>query len=483
MTCRRPIRSLSGNFRISCPVALGAFFVLTFTGPESVLSLPASQTGDAGSSEIRSNAETSSRQNSANDVSALRQQAHEAMTRGDFETAQQIYASLLEREPRDLDALWKLSFVYEETGKIAYAHSLLLRAVQVAPDEPRVKDRLRSLEAALRDDLKMEIARLEAEGRAAETIPHYKQLIALSDDNPEAHYRLGKALALMGESAQAAAAFENALRLEPENETYILAKNEEVHKVRADEVKIIQQQAKILYAKGEVHKARPLLDEILRIDPDNRWAKEAIVQESSLTPAADTSAVGQSESGIELPALTPIFKAMGRFLLRVGKVAIRPFYEPIFYAAIGLVCLIYFTLRLPKAMVQSGRRGILAGSVRQFHLRDVFNFLHDLDKSGTVVAYRRGRKAQVVFEKGEIVSASTGKSDGPEAVKELLDWTQGTFYVKKGNKVYRRNVDQPFTILLMDEPDLTMESILHPDEEEKPKSKMMELLEGNPLDF
>jgi tetratricopeptide (TPR) repeat protein len=71
----------------------------------------------------------------------------------------------------------------------------------------------RPADAAVR--LRLGAALLHMQDRAADAEPELREAIRLAPDDPEAHVLLGSALAVLGRSAEAVGAFEQALRLDP----------------------------------------------------------------------------------------------------------------------------------------------------------------------------------------------------------------------------------------------------------------------------
>jgi tetratricopeptide (TPR) repeat protein len=414
----------------------------------------------------------------AAEVRRLYREGLQALEAEDFDRAEERLKQVLDRDPRHLDALWNLALLYERTGNLTYARSLLLRALEASPEKRPIEERLTVVESRLRAQLLDEIDRLEAEKRWSEAIPVAKRLLVLDPEDHATTYRMGEFHLELGEPEQALSAFDRALELEP-RAAYEQARDQARAAVEQSHVQELKEQARLHLVRGEIDEARPLLEEILRLAPGDRWSREALAGKGPGGRVADSTAVGRSEEGNRL-SLAPVGRAVraaGGFLSAAGGKAAAFLREPVLYAALLLAALLYLVVRLPGALMRSGRRGFLTGSLHHIQPRDLFGFLHDLNKSGLVTIQRRKGGARVVFEKGEIVNAETSRNDGVSAVNEVLEWTDGRFYLRKATHVYRRNVDIPLPLLLMDSVDIGEESPEADRESDAPRSRMMELLE------
>jgi Flp pilus assembly protein TadD len=73
----------------------------------------------------------------------LRAQAWFDLQRGEVDLARQGYQQLLERLPGDEEAAINLASVLSRQGQGEAARQVLLQAVQIRPDAPRLRDALR----------------------------------------------------------------------------------------------------------------------------------------------------------------------------------------------------------------------------------------------------------------------------------------------------------------------------------------------------
>jgi hypothetical protein len=94
----------------------------------------------------------------------------------------------------------------------------------------------------------------------------------------------------------------------------------------------------------------------------------------------------------------------------------------------------------------------LQGSIRQFTLADIVQFLSTSRKSGKLglIHSESGRAGAIYFDGGTIVHAEASGKVGEEAFFELMRWTEGGFAFLPGVTAPRSTVSQPSAILLME---------------------------------
>ena len=122
---------------------------------------------------------------------------------GRLEEAERLCRQVLQKDPRNVDALRMLGLIAAAAGDLDEAENLLRQALVGAPDH-----------AAAMFELGRVLKELE---RPEEAIEIYQALIKLQPDNPRAHYRLAGVLAPAALTAQSAAAYRRCLELDPKH--------------------------------------------------------------------------------------------------------------------------------------------------------------------------------------------------------------------------------------------------------------------------
>lgn len=94
----------------------------------------------------------------------------------------------------------------------------------------------------------------------------------------------------------------------------------------------------------------------------------------------------------------------------------------------------------------------LAGSIREFNLTDIVQFLSGSEKTGklSLKAPGTGAEGAIVFSKGTVVHAESGTSVGEEAFFDLMLWPEGQFAFEPDFVPSEKTVRQSSTNLLLE---------------------------------
>jgi tetratricopeptide (TPR) repeat protein len=173
------------------------------------------------------------------DIPGLYQKALGLQKAGDADGALAIYRGILETAPGQAEVLFQVGRVLAEKGALAEAEKMLRAALKAKPKEPAIWQALHSvLGDGARRKLEREAQRAKIPlGSSAEARPildlvrkgqaeeALKQAMALSRLAPLAAapvHAVGAARAALGQRAQALAAFEEAVRRDPENPVFLV---------------------------------------------------------------------------------------------------------------------------------------------------------------------------------------------------------------------------------------------------------------------
>jgi len=165
------------------------------------------------------------------------EQAHQSLGRGDATAAAALCEAVLERAPRNPDALWLLGTAHLMQGRPQAAVPLLERAVAAAPErgstleslglahlmtgnyaaaEAVLKRALRAPGAPPSVRMRLGIAFLE-QGQHGAAIAELERAIASGAHDPHARLNLGRAYAGTGRWNEAASEFERVLAADPDH--------------------------------------------------------------------------------------------------------------------------------------------------------------------------------------------------------------------------------------------------------------------------
>jgi SAM-dependent methyltransferase/Tfp pilus assembly protein PilF len=156
--------------------------------------------------------------------------------RGQLAEAERLYRSVLERDPRNADALHFLGLAALQQSRSEEAATLIARSIEANRRNPEAHYHLGLACAALGrfKDVETHNRRvialspnhapahlnlgnaLRAMGQTREAAACYRRVIAIAPDQPDAHFNLGNVLSEQGEVADAVAAYQRAIALRPD---------------------------------------------------------------------------------------------------------------------------------------------------------------------------------------------------------------------------------------------------------------------------
>ncbi|MBI2295002.1 MAG: tetratricopeptide repeat protein, partial [Betaproteobacteria bacterium] len=162
-------------------------------------------------------------------------QAHDRLRNGDPAGAEFLCEEVLQRAPRNPDALCLLGLTRLATGRAGDAVPPLQQAVAASPDHGAALEhlglaylhlgRFAQAESVLRDAAALRAAPASAfmrlgaamlhQGRPAEALPVLRRAVTLDPQGTECRLNLGQALARTGDPAGARVEFETVLRIDP----------------------------------------------------------------------------------------------------------------------------------------------------------------------------------------------------------------------------------------------------------------------------
>ncbi len=121
-----------------------------------------------------------------------------------YKEAADEYEAASEKNPQDLNLYDQLALEYRHLGNLDAVERTFVRERSIAPDDPRALLNLGSIQIE--------------RGRASEGLPLVKQALAKEPGNSRAYYYLGRGLTDTGNDADAVAAFDRYLAMEPEGD-------------------------------------------------------------------------------------------------------------------------------------------------------------------------------------------------------------------------------------------------------------------------
>ena len=423
---------------------------------DSTTSLPGDDTGaglflppsDSGAFECDSTVKTDD----------LLLSAREMFLADNYALAEMLYTCILRRDPSHLSAMLELSIVFETTGKLQHAKELLKRAAILSPYDREVIGRNNEVTAKLSRALRTDVETLFAKGAFQAALPKLSALVATEPKDADLHHKKAQCYLELGDAGNALAEIDKALELQKDASSFAL--RSEALKLNADrEIGALTREAKRFLATGHAEnrdRALAVVSQILTKDPEHRWAKRQFM----LLTSGGVSAVA---NGAKRPTAATMEQDQRTRVARYAKTAAA--YMTAFALGIvrtlerhlGLLIIAFIVLivsRSPLAfMIVRGfePRHSLSGRLNHFNIQEILTMIHSQGRSGVLRVYAGAVKGRVYFGDGEIRHCKSGKSEGRDAIRRLLTAAKdGHFVFTKLPRSFRKTIDAPFSLVLMD---------------------------------
>jgi len=436
----------------------------------AVLALLCASVGTALAAPSQSTGEEKRSFDASITVPELFEKAREAFGLENHDLAEEFYAEILIREPSNVRAILELANVYERTGKLEYAHGLLVRATKLAPNDDTVAERRGHIERMLVSVLDGEIDFLIAHHQYEQAIPKIAVLAGIAPDNASVYYKRAVCMKEMGRLFIALAEVERALQFGQDKRFYDL-RDTIVTRMRQRETQEMRAQARQLAASDDPDardEALRILAALLEDDPDDQWARAEFIRLSGAgaTAAADTT--------------RGLAGWLSRHTARGAAARAALFVEQYFPWILGfLAVLIIFRSPLSRLAAQRmSKKPLLAGQFSRFTLPEILLMLNAEPHTG--VLYIKGSmcSGKVYFERGEPYHCGVGKLMGTQALHRLLDDVhEGEFSFHDSTLPSNRTIDIPLSLILVEHARIASGAAPAKKAPAK-KSRMKELLES-----
>jgi tetratricopeptide (TPR) repeat protein len=146
------------------------------------------------------------------------------VVQGDTEEALRMYVKMLTAHPRDVDVLRALSNICTDLGKNADALFFLDKILEIEPWNQSARDQQAALRAAEQSTTASEeysqIREYAARGEIENAVRVCEQFVRAHPDHAGARNDLGVLYYQSGRTAEAVTQYQEAVRLEPENDIY-----------------------------------------------------------------------------------------------------------------------------------------------------------------------------------------------------------------------------------------------------------------------
>ena len=398
----------------------------------------------------------------------LLESAREMFLADRYELAEMLYKCLLRRDPSHVSAILELSVVYETMGKLQYAKGLLTRAEILKPNDAEIIERSIELSTKLSTALRAEVDSLVATGAYDTALPKLAMLIDAQPEDAELYYKKAQCYLALRDAEGALYDIDKALRI-GNDPRFRALKSEARGLIATRDVETLARQAKNLIATGrkaDSDRALPIVGEILARDPDHKWAKKQFLAlTNGGSDAADTGVVegglpGPGGRARNLAAQAAAYAAsFGRGAVSSGRAAVSfagklagSFGRHLVWLIAAVLLLVVFRSPLTSMIVRGFEpRQVLSGRLGPFDINAIFSIIHAQGGRGVLHIRSGPIRGRVYFVDGEIYHCTSGKLEGRDAVRRLLAQTRdGYFVLTKLPRSYKKTIDVPFSLVLMD---------------------------------
>jgi tetratricopeptide (TPR) repeat protein len=192
------------------------------------------------------------------------------------------------------------------------------------------------------------------------------------------------------------------------------------------------------YTPATREKAEKALSEVLALDPENAWAREKL-REIALLDEEETRT-------------PPAEEAVAR-----GVEAIKTLEEPtskvisVVRSNVLIVLLVSIAVLLALNLRRRSRSRSypLQGSLSLIPILDIVSLLNSNLKSGRLMIVSPSGRAEIFFEKGEIVHARLKSWDGKTAFHKIMSLRSGRFVFNNHLPNVRHTISEPLSLLLL----------------------------------
>ena len=379
----------------------------------------------------------------------LLESAREMFLADNYVLAEMLYKSVLVREPNHLDAMLELAIVYEAMGKLEYARGLLTRAALLKPGDNEIMRRGNDIAKKLGASLEDEIDMLLEQEQFEAAVPKLSVLLTTQPENAELYYKRAQCHLALGNPASAVEDVGRALDLRSDDR-YFQLKGKALALQNRLEIRTLTAEAKRSILSGTQEgreKAIAAVSSVLELDPDNVWAQEAFRDLTEKHAAAEAAAPKNKLTAFWHNVQDASGPVAGTF------VAFATFVEANLWMLLAvLAVLLIFNSPLTRFLMRGvGPDQLLGGQTERFSLTEIMMLIHSHNATGAL-RVRGDSNGEIFFHNGEITHAKTSRLAGEDALRALVQSSEGSFVFTESDIPAERTIHAPLTLVLMELP-------------------------------
>ncbi|MCD6379219.1 tetratricopeptide repeat protein, partial [bacterium] len=213
-------------------------------------------------------------------------QAQKALSTENSKEAENLLMKSLQQDPNFTSAIWQLSQIYENRGKLEYARELLLRGLQQKQNATWAKEKLKRMEKILVQKLLSEATDFMTEGNYTSALPKLALYNGIKPNDPVPLIYMARCHLALNNLQTAKTYLSEAIERDPSNPDIANLLTAVENRIERESLnRVILQAKKILsdFTPARSKEATDALKTILQKDPGNIWAKEKLSELGLLT--------------------------------------------------------------------------------------------------------------------------------------------------------------------------------------------------------
>ena len=382
-------------------------------------------------------------------------EAQKALSRGDSENAEALLKNALAQDPAFTSAIWQLAQIYESRGKLDYARELLVRGLKQDPGASWAQERLAQLEGTIARTILVEARTCLNSGEYDLAIPKFATYLGLKPNSADALVGMAKCQLAKKRLKSAREYIAKARAIDPDDAgaASVAAEIEKIDRnARLEKVLSDAQIALMEETEPGSERARTALQAVLDEDPANAWAKERLVEMSTIAAEAAArmearpkrapkAAVAESTTAVVAGSRTAVAESRGalsaaaRFLLT--------------HLALLLLAAVLCVLVIVIRRKTTRRNYPLEGTITLIPILDIVSLVNANLRTGRLIVASADAKGEIYFEQGEIIHARCDGLTGKTAFYKLMDLRSGRFFFHNHLPNVRRTITDPLSLLLL----------------------------------
>jgi tetratricopeptide (TPR) repeat protein len=366
-------------------------------------------------------------------------EAQKMLSAGEDIQAEKLLKKSLQSDPEFTSAIWQLSQIYESRGKLEHARELLLRGLEQNPDASWARDKLKRLEKILVQKLYSEAEELMSLGEYTAALPKLSLYHGIKPYDPLPLINLARCHLALDNPETARNYLQRGAERDPGNEEIASLMNAVEKRIEDNSLVRERERAERLvagYPETDRKEVTAALENLLRKEPSNRWAREKLEELNLLSEEASAEGAERKGGGEKrVTGTDSLFDLVPSFSLVNAAAVLLP------VIIIGILIAVGKKKRV--------RYYSLQGNISLIPILDIVSLINSNLKTGWLEISGKNARGEIFFKRGEIIHARYRDKSGNEAFHRIMGITSGRFIFYNHLPKTRQTITDPLSILLL----------------------------------